>query len=453
MLIVVIWTCVICIGIIFFQKSAGTLNPCKMNIVSISFYFILFQTILGALLTSLGFIKHYTYIRLDDAEKFTQMGEIYSALTFILFPIVIFTVLKIFKVNPKLDYDVYLKRKVDYEESKEYFIIILVAALVCSFFLIVLLKKIGYIPIIKMFFNNGMDLALERSKNVSLVIFEWEQIKNILVLYAIPILSFISFSFALVTNEIRWKILFVVLLIESILVKTYDFSKAPIVIYLAIMVLIVIYCKGSINHKILTIAGVAGVFMLVFAYRLVGYSGSFFDIYNGILGRTIFTQFGTLCMHFEAFTDYIGLLHGRSLYPTMLSILGMNPESHVRSAEIVMEVYNPEGIYEGNAGVMNTLFIGEAYANWGIAGVIFSIVWVALVIAVVFTLFIKLRKTPITVSFFAILTQQLTTGIQGGFVDYIYNSSIIMTIVCMILLHYYPNIIKRVIHKYQKKEA
>ena len=198
-----------------------------------------------------------------------------------------------------------------------------------------------------------------------------------------------------------------------------------------------------------------GLSILVIAYRLLGYSASFLDIYNGILGRTLFTQFGTLCMHLECFTDYVGLLEGKSLYPTVLSVIGMNPESHVRSAEVVMEIYNSEGIYEGNAGVMNTLFIGEAYANWGIIGIIFSIIWVAFVITVVFILFLKLSKTPITVSFFAILTQQLTIGIQGGFVDYVYNSNIILTVLCLLILYYCPNIINKIFKgkKYRRKKC
>ena len=153
MLIVFIWTCVIYIGIVLFQKGAGTLNPCRINIISLVFYFLLLQTILGALLTSLGYTKHYTYLRLENPEKFAQLGEIYSVLTFLLFPIIVIIVLKVFKVDPKKEYDRYLNEKIQVKNSSLYFYITLVASLISSFFLIVLLKKIGYIPIIKLFFN------------------------------------------------------------------------------------------------------------------------------------------------------------------------------------------------------------------------------------------------------------------------------------------------------------
>ena len=58
MAIAIIWACTISCGIVLFKKSAGTLNPCKINIISLGFYFILVQTVLGALLTSLGYTKH-----------------------------------------------------------------------------------------------------------------------------------------------------------------------------------------------------------------------------------------------------------------------------------------------------------------------------------------------------------------------------------------------------------
>ena len=37
----------------------------------------------------------------------------------------------------------------------------------------------------------------------------------------------------------------------------------------------------------------------------------------------------------------------------------------IRPARIVMSIINFLGIEAGTAGVMNTLFIGEAYANFG----------------------------------------------------------------------------------------
>lgn len=444
MIISIIWACTISCGVLLFKKSAGTLNPCKTNIISLCFYFIIVQTVLGALLTSLGYTKHYTYMRLIEPDKYAHMGIVYAMLTIVLFPMVSFLLLKIFRVNPNQEYNQYLNKTTLVEYSRRYYVIVLSATVFCTVLLIVLLHKIGYVPVIELLTNKKMDFSMERAKNVALIIMSYEQIKNIGILHGIPVLSFISFSFSLATKERKWTILFFFLFLESIIVKTYDFSKAPLILYIAILVLILIYSKGKINYKLAAIIGGSGIGLLVVAYRLLGYSKSFFDIYNGILGRTIFTQFGTLCMHLEGFSKYIDFLHGRSLYPTVLKLIGRDPNLHIRSSQIIMDLYNPEGVYNGNAGVMNTLFVGEAYANWGHIGAIFSIIWVSIIITVTFILFLKLKKTPITIAFFAVITQQMACCIQGGFVDFIYNSNIIMTILLLFILYFMPKMWKKV---------
>lgn len=442
MVVLIIEACVVSGGTLLFKKSSGTLNPCRINILSLSYYFIMIQTILGAVLVSLGYTEHYTYMRLNEPEKYAQMGVVYSMITLALFPLVSFIILKLCGVNSEQEYTKYLNKKTMSEHGNLYFCIILIASIFASIFFTVLLFKIGYIPIIELLFHGDKDFSMERARNVGMIIMGREQIKNIFVLYAIPLLSFISFSFQLVTKDYKWKILFLVLFFESVIVKTYDFSKAPLVLYIAVLILIVIFYKGKINYLFAVIVGGSCATLLAMAYRLLGYSKSFLDIYNGILGRTIFTQFGVLCMHFEGFSKYINFLHGKSLYPTVLKLIGVDPEMHVRSSQIIMDLYNPEGVYNGSAGVMNTLFVGEAYANWGHLGALFSIVWVAFIITVTFIVFLKLKKTPITIAFFAFISQQFACCIQGGFIDFIYNSSILITVVLLILLYSIPNLYK-----------
>lgn len=442
MLNVILWAFVIIVGILLFKKAAGTLDPCKINLISLAFYYILIQTIIGAALTSIGFVKHYTYVRLAEPEKYTMIAGYFSILVFIMLPLVSISILKILKIDSSGAYNEYLRRKTDSKYSEQYFALVLMATVVSSVFLILLIKEIGYIPLWELFTNKNMDFATERSRNVKISILGMQHLKNLLVLYGIPMLSWISFGFVLATRSIKWELLFTILLIESIIVKTYDFSKAPIVVYLIVMVLIIIFYNGGIRFKQALIACLMGVGALIIAYRKLGFNNSFFDIYNGILGRTIFTQFGTLAMHLEAFPKYLDFLHGKSLYPTILNILGLDRSLHVRSAELVMGMYNSEGIFQGNSGVMNTLFVGEAYANWGVIGAIFGIILVATILTVCFVVFLKLKKTPITISFFAILTQQLTSCIQGGFVDYIYNSSFAITILLLVVLYNVPCVIE-----------
>lgn len=294
-------------------------------------------------------------------------------------------------------------------------------------------------PLIKLFIHNSdFNFSLERQINEDINIFGVTYIKSIMILYAIPVLSFLAFGFFIATKKRRWGMLFAVLFVASIIVKTYNFAKAPIVLYLLILMIIFIVYNGGISIKILIACGSFGVVLLVMGYQLLGSSNGYLDIYNGILGRTFFTQFGTLCMHFEAFSEYFDFLHGRSLYPTMLSILGMDPDTHIRSARVVMELYNTEDVYSGEAGVMNTVFIGEAYANWGVLGIFLGILWIGIVLTVCFVLFMKLKKNAITIAYYGIISTTISGwDLEGGFTDYLYNSTYILNFAGLFALYHW----------------
>lgn len=184
--------------------------------------------------------------------------------------------------------------------------------------------------------------------------------------------------------------------------------------------------------------------ILVVMYKLTGYQGPFLDIYNGILGRTFFSQVGTLAYHFDLFSNVFKPLQGRSLSPIILSLIGLEPNQSLRSAKLVMDFYGSNNVAEGKAGVMNACFLGEAFANWGVGGAIFSIFYVGVFLALITMFVFKLKKTPVTVAMFAILIQYIGNMSQGGFVDFIYNITIVIIIVGCITLIYFDRIINGV---------
>ena len=193
--------------------------------------------------------------------------------------------------------------------------------------------------------------------------------------------------------------------------------------------------------------------ILVILYRVMGFQGSFLDIYNGILGRTFFTQVGTLTYHFDLFTNVFEPLNGRSLPPTILSLIGQNPDEHLRSAKLVMDFYGSEHVAEGTAGVMNACFLGEAYANWGWIGCLLSIVYVGLYLSLAFLLILRIKKTPVTICMLAIFTQTIGAMTQGGFVDFVYSISMILVLFGCLFLIYLDNIYNWFIQRLRRKNA
>ena len=142
---------------------------------------------------------------------------------------------------------------------------------------------------------------------------------------------------------------------------------------------------------------------------------------------------------FPGIFDYLG---GKSLYPTILKLVGVDPETHIRSAQLVMDFYGSDRVYEGTAGVMNAVFIGEAYANWGYFGVFAAVLWVGIFVALLFILIMKVKKTPVTLAFLATTTQLIGSMTQGGFVEFLYSSSLILLILGFLILIYMNEIVQ-----------
>ena len=132
-----------------------------------------------------------------------------------------------------------------------------------------------------------------------------------------------------------------------------------------------------------------------------------------------------------------GFLGGRSFTPTILRLIGMNSSDYLRSAKLTMAFYGSEKVYDGSAGVMNALFAGEAYANWGYKGVIFAVIWVALILSLVVLLIMKLKKTPSTLALGAVLTIKLGTALEGGFCDFVYSFDLILTVLFLLAIYYF----------------
>ena len=426
------------IGTWLFQKAAGSLNPGKINIISYIYYIFMLQSFVGVALINFGFTEHYTLGYLIDQERSLQVTTVAVCTVAVLMPLVMLALQKLAKVDMRSSYSEFLKAPINYGEGTDkafYWLFIagiVAAAAVMGAYLI----KIGYVPLLKLFFADAdFNFATERVRISGTYVFS-SQITNIMLFTVVPLLSYISFAYAMAEKGFKWKILFVVAFVLSLISKTYKFEKSPLVFHLMIFVLMFLILKGGIklSHMVI-IVGFMGNLILLW-YKLTGYTGNVFDIYNGPLGRTLFTEVGTLAYCFDLFPSVFGFLGGRSFSPTVLSLIGMDPAEHLRSSKLVMSYYGSEKVYDGTAGVMNTLFVGEAYANGGYIGVIISIVWVAALITVLMLAILKMKKSPVSIAFLAVMTVKIGTTLEGGFCDFVYSFDYLFTILCFVAIYF-----------------
>ena len=370
--------CIAVASFYLFNKASGSLALNKLNIISYVYYLFMLQSFIGCALINLGFDGHYSLGYLLNREASLEMTTNVIMITSIALPTVIIIIYKVFKFDVQKEYAVFLEKELKKDDSKLIFYLLILVACVQFLLLIKLLYNIGYIPLFQLFNpEEGFDFNLARQINKNDIFVINLYVRNIAVLFGIPVIGYITAAYAFVEKKIGWKILAILYFIASFIVKTYDFAKSPVVFHLFIYLLIYLYAKKSKikNYVIIVFVGIMAIFLMI-AYKLVGFQGSFFDIYNGILGRTFFSQVGTLAYHLELFPGVFEYLNGRSLSGKIFELLGLNAEGQLRSGKLVMDFYDSDAVYDKIAGVMNNYFLVEGYVNWGFCGIAFSFIYV-----------------------------------------------------------------------------
>ena len=409
------------LSLFLFKKASATLNIGKINLISYIMYLFLLQTYIGAAMVYLGDRNHYTmkYITIADSYDLMFYSVLLSA---ILFPLTILVLYQIFRIDMKHQYNSYLKKSVTVDRERLAFYITAGIGFVCCLMLLIYIIKIGYFPLLRLVRTPaGFEFGVERQRISHIVIIN-SYVKNLLIGLFLPLLSYVAFAYAVVLKKFWWWALTFVLVGAAIVSVTINFEKSPVLFYLFVLLLILMYAKGGISRKMVFGFGAVMASFIAFIYIKMGYNFASGDsnFYNGPIGRTLFTQVGTLTMHFDLFPTIFPFLDGRSLSPTALNLLGIEG-GHLRSAKLVMDFYGSEKVYDGTGGVMNAFYIGEAYANFGFWGMVLSMVYMGLLMGLLFYVFTRLRKTPYNLALTAMLTSRMALATQGGFVDFIYN--------------------------------
>ena len=406
------------------KKAAGSLKLSRLNLISVSFYYMLLENLAGGTLIYVGLREHYLVQKIANPEVIDKTYYI-IAYTLIMFCVTVIAVNKIFsRRSPEYNFEKFIHKPVlcrkDMTGAQAGTILMM---MVCFGATGYVFAKLGYIPITRMVTSSSYAIAVMRqgaNKNFT----GNQYIKNILMNNLTPFISYYAYIWYRATGSRTWRQIWIVLLVLSILVVTYDFSKAPLVFYLISYYLINIFMGFVNDNRQFVKFSVAAVLIIIFFYAFMLHADLDLNIYGGPVGRVLFTQIATLFLHVETFPARHPYLMGASFYKWFAPII---PNATMRrSARVVMETFNPAGVAEDTAGVMNTLFVGEAYANFGIAGVIVAPIIFGVIIGVASNVLRSSRKTPEIVLLYLFFTNSFSHMIEGGFIDIFYNASYIL---------------------------
>ncbi|MEH7484847.1 oligosaccharide repeat unit polymerase, partial [Neobacillus drentensis] len=319
-----------------------------------------------------------------------------------------------------------------FSKKNEFFLLFLLISLLSLAAIAYTFLKTKHIPILELVLRqtdlSPGELRIEAQRNFAGNVL----VRNIFAIALTPILSLIAYVFSVKTNQLKWKLLFLVLFAGAILINVYDLAKSPIFFYIIMFLLMRMYI-GKLQYyayrppsrfftwRRLISWGSTGAILLVGMYIVIqGVTSieSYLSYNSGPIGRIIFAQIAPTFLHFDTFPQSIQFLNGRSLPASLINLFDME---QVRSARLVMERVFPEKVAEGTAGVLNTLFIAEAYANYGYIGILAGTIYVALLVQTLYISFLRLPKNPVFLSLFVYFSINIPRTLVGGFTDFLFN--------------------------------
>ena len=215
--------------------------------------------------------------------------------------------------------------------------------------------------------------------------------------------------------------------ISSFLILILDLSKSPIFFYIFGFLFIKIANGYKFNFVKVAKYTSTTLLSLLFIYSLLADTSQvksiweYLSSYNtGIIGRIILSQAAGTYLALEAFPS----LHPHIGFNSLTTFI---PNYSERMGRIVMEIYNASAFESGTAGSMNTLFIAEAWANFGLIGIIISPLIVGFIIQLTYQTLISGNKTPLKLGIYGYFCVKMP--VTGGFNDFIYNLSTIIIVI------------------------
>ena len=299
---------------------------------------------------------------------------------------------------------------------------------------IYVLYVIKTIPLLDILNGTGNALLDEFRIDVSRGFKGNVYIKNIFALGLTPILSYIAFSYYKLYKTFFNLAWFLIMFIASILVVTYSTAKAPLIMYLLGYMFLIILIDGKLKVRYIVTFLLLSFTLIIFMYiRLTGMvdPSILFSYNTGILGRIFLSLAAGTYFTFDLFPSKIDFIGIKSISNVLNWVLGM--ENIERSARLIMETINPKAVELGTGGVYNTLFVAEAWANFGKIGLLFSPFYVGAIIQIQYLIFLRLPKTPLLMGLYSFLCLR-TSGVTGGFNEFIYNGAVLTLIVVMIII-------------------
>ena len=425
-----------------YKKLSGVSKHYPFNFIYYVFIIDLVVTsLVGSLLIVLNLDNSYT---LERYLKVTQHERIYSWI------IVIYTILSmpigmkisqyLFKVkNINNSYSSFVNSEMRLEKSYNgvpYKLLLMFIYIVSISGTIYTYTNMKDIPLFLILAGEDAlrlaEIRIDVSRNFSGI----SRIKDINS-YLAPLLSYISYCFYRKNKNITNTLLAFILFMSGLLMVSYSGAKSSIAFFFLGYIFISLYLWKKQDKKNVLLLFILIFLSIVLSYLFIAQKTDIkilLSLEQGILGRVFVAQIEGLVAHLNVFPnlqDYTGL--SSFLGESISSILNMKRNDFSYRTTALIAWGSKSNI--NRVGVMNTLFVAEAYAAFGFLGVLLSPIYVGFYIQSVFLYLIKIRKTPFSVGLLAYLSCR--TNITGSFNAFLYNPYTMFIVFLLIMILFF----------------
>ncbi len=414
------------------RRAFGSLSVIELSPYGLAFWMGLqAQALWGAYLMMWGSRNYIGLERVDGDLPYilTTVAVDYAVLAL---PLAMILIARAARYDPVSDINRYRAAQILPQESAgdvELFVVLALWTLVSIAIAGVIFSRGS--PLLLLLVGNSDIADLARARVALIYLNEWQRILNNIVGGSFTaLLVYATYAAALMRAQLRWWVLFAVLLVPSVIVQASSLAKAPVAQLLVGLLLVHVMVRGRLRPRTI------GVFVTVVLGALgAAYALAQTDLLLGVdtvgvlgadnpLGRTLIGQLVGVPNYLQIFPGEHPFLMGSELQ--VLGLFGYQPES---AAKIAMEIYLPESVAAQTIGVQNTFFIGAAYANFGWPGVALAPIWVAAVLLIAQRATLALPKTPLGVAIAVWTMYQFVRAIGGGFVsEFTVNTNVVGTL-------------------------